>query len=340
MTVPVVLVTGDDDVLVGEAVKAAVEAALEGEDRSLALEELDESHYRLEEDGGDFSTSRLIDAARTPAFLTSRRVVVGRHLGRFGTKDEVAPLVGLLTDGLTDTRLVLVWERGVDPRQQKLNQVPKSLKEAVEVAGGRVQSCSVGRGREADTWLRSRMDAADVNLDGGARALIAERVGEDRTRVVGLLETLTAVFGPGTQVGVDDVDPYLGGSGQVPPWELTDAIEAGDVAKAIDRLHRMLHAGGRHPLGVLATLHGHYARLLRLDGAGIADEQGAAEVLGVKGFPAKKALTVSRRMGSERIGRAIRLLSDADLDLKGRTAWPPELVAEVLVARLASMNRR
>ena len=63
-------------------------------------------------------------------------------------------------------------------------------------------------------------------------------------------------------------------------------------------------------------------------------------MLGIKGFPAKKALTVSRRMGSERIGRAIRLLSDADLDLKGRTAWPPELVAEVLVARLASMNRR
>jgi hypothetical protein len=45
-------------------------------------------------------------------------------------------------------------------------------------------------------------------------------------------------------------------------------------------------------------------------------------------------------MGNERITGAIRLLSDADLDLRGRTGWPPELVAEVLVARLASMNRR
>jgi DNA polymerase-3 subunit delta len=136
------------------------------------------------------------------------------------------------------------------------------------------------------------------------------------------------------------VAPYLGDAGQVPPWELTDAIDAGDMAKAIDRLHRMMDAGGRHPLGILAALHGHYARLLRLDGAGIGDEKGAAEVLGIKGFPAKKALTVSRRMGNERITGAIRLLSDADLDLRGRTGWPPELVAEVLVARLASMNRR
>ncbi|MBC8365297.1 MAG: DNA polymerase III subunit delta [Actinobacteria bacterium] len=340
MTTPVVLITGDEEVLVGEAVRAAVEAALGDEDRSLALEELGESHYRLEQDGNDFSTSRLLDAARTPAFLTSRRVVVGRHLGRFGTKDDVAPLVALLEEGLTDTRLVLVWERGVDPKQQKLNQVPKSLKEAVVAAGGRVQACSVGRGRDADTWLRSRLDAAAVSLDGKARALIAERMGEDRTRVVGLLETLTAVFGPGTRVGAGDVAPYLGDSGQVPQWELTDAIDAGDVGKSIDRLHRMLHAGGRHPLGILATLHGHYGRLLRLDGAGIADEQGVTDVLGIKGFSAKKALTVSRRMGSERIGRSIKLLSDADLDLKGRTAWPSELVAEVLVARLASMNRR
>jgi len=339
MTVPVLLITGDEEALVGEAVRAAVDAALDGEDRSLSLEELTEADYRQEEDG-DFSPSRLLDAARTPPFLTSRRVVVGRHVGRFGTKDEVAPLVALLEEGLVDTRMVLVWERGVDPKQQKLNAVPKSLTEAVTAAGGRVQACSVGRGRAADDWLATRLEDAEVRLDGPARRLITERLGEDRARVVGMLATLTAVFGPGTEVGAGDVTPYLGEAGQVPQWELTDAIDAGDVPKAIDRLHRMLEAGDRHPLGVLAALHGHYARLLRLDGAGIADEHGAAEVLGIKGFPAKKALTVSRRMGGERIGRAVGLLADADLDMRGRTAWPPELVAEVLVARLASMNRR
>jgi len=48
---------------------------------------------------------------------------------------------------------------------------------------------------------------------------------------------------------------------------------------------------------------------------------------------------VSRRMGSDKVARAVRLLAAADLDLRGRTAWPPELVAEVLVARLASLAR-
>ena len=91
MSVPaIVLITGDDDALVTEAVRAAVTAALDGEDRSLALEELTEEDYRTE-DG--FEVARLVDAAQTPPFLTGRRVVVGRHLGRFSDKESVVPLV-------------------------------------------------------------------------------------------------------------------------------------------------------------------------------------------------------------------------------------------------------
>ena len=67
----------------------------------------------------------------------------------------------------------------------------------------------------------------------------------------------------------------------------------------------------------------------------------AAKLLGMKGstFPAKKALAQSRRLGSDRIRRAVRLLAEADLDLRGAKAWPDELVLEVLVARLAALSR-
>ena len=37
--------------------------------------------------------------------------------------------------------------------------------------------------------------------------------------------------------------------------------------------------------------------------------------------------------------RAIDLLAEADLDLRGGKAWPDHLVLEVLVARLATMSR-
>jgi DNA polymerase-3 subunit delta len=81
--------------------------------------------------------------------------------------------------------------------------------------------------------------------------------------------------------------------------------------------------------------------MLRLDGAEVAGEKQAAELLGMKGstFPAKKALGQARRLGHERIVRAIDLLAEADLDLRGGKAWPDQLVLEVLVARLATMSR-
>ena len=92
----------------------------------------------------------------------------------------------------------------------------------------------------------------------------------------------------------------------------------------------------------MAVLHKRYSNMLRLDGAGVRDEKEAALMLGMKGspFPAKKAMQQSKKLGTEKLSRAIHLLAEADLDLRGTKDWPPELVIEVLVARLANLSRR
>jgi DNA polymerase-3 subunit delta len=181
-----------------------------------------------------------------------------------------------------------------------------------------------------------------VLLDAQATALVGAHLGDEMGRLRSLLETLAAAYGQGARLTADEVTPFLGQAGPVAPWELTDAIDAGDTAAALDHLHRLLGAGGRHPLVIMATLHTHYARMLRLDGAGIADEEAAAAALGLTGstFPAKKALSQARRLGHDGVARAITLLADADLALKGTIDWPPELVTEVLVARLSRLAPR
>jgi DNA polymerase-3 subunit delta len=94
---------------------------------------------------------------------------------------------------------------------------------------------------------------------------------------------------------------------------------------------------------VLATLHRHVQSLLRVDSPAIRSEAQAAEAMGIaKGrstFPAKKALASARRYGSRRIGAAVELVADAELDLKGATQWPGDLVLEVTVARLCRLAR-
>jgi DNA polymerase-3 subunit delta len=341
LSAPVHLVKGGDEVLLGEAVSDLVRQLVGDGDRSLMVEELTVDAHAGPDDQG-YDIAPLVDAAQTPPFLTERRVVVARHAGVFSTKDAVAPLVAYLEDPLPSTSLVLVWEKDPRPqRQPKLPNVPKSLTEALAGAGGVVVDTSPGTGKAQVGWIDEHLAASELRLDPAAKRLIADHIGSEPSRLPGLLATLEGAFGAGARVGRDDVMPYLGEAGDVAPWDLTDAIDAGDVPRALEVLHRMLGGGGRHPLQVMATLTNHYLRMVRLDDPSIRGDKAAAEVLGIKGstFPAKKALDGARRLGSDRLAVFGALLAEADLDLHGAKAWPPELVVEVLVARLAGRSR-
>ena len=334
------LVTGDDSILIAEAVSRAVEEFLGTEDRTLALQQLGEADLRSP-DGG-WSVAALVDAAQTPPFLTARRVVVGRHLARFPRARDYDDLVRLLNDPPPTTDLVLVWERGQDPAMTgRLPTVPKALSKAVQSAGGTVLDVTPpARKGDARQWLKEQLKHTDLRFERAAVEAVEDLLGTDSGNVVGLLRTLEGALGPKARVTVEDIEVYGGDAGAVVPWDLDDAIDRGDIAEALRVLHRLLPS--RHPLVLLATLHGRYQRMLRLDGAGIADERQAAEVLGMRGstFPARKLLGQTRKLGPGGVARAIKLLAEADMALRGTLDWPGELVMEVLVARLASLASR
>ena len=77
----------------------------------------------------------------------------------------------------------------------------------------------------------------------------------------------------GAAISGEDVGPYLGEQGSVPPWELTDEIDSGRIQESMYVLQRMMGAGNRHALQVMASLHNHYEKMLRLDGMGIYNER-------------------------------------------------------------------
>jgi DNA polymerase-3 subunit delta len=102
----------------------------------------------------------------------------------------------------------------------------------------------------------------------------------------------------------------------------------------------MIGPGGRHPVQLIASLQRHASAMLRLDGADdVRSAAEAAAVLGMSPFPARKVFEQSRRLGHAAVARQVELIAEADADLRGRIAWPPELVMEVLVARLAQLSR-
>jgi len=314
-------ITGDDESLLLTAVSELVHLLVGDGDRSLMVDEFD---------GEEYESRAVVDAAQTPPFLTESRVVVARGVGRFGA-EELAPLVAYVADPLPSTELVLVAGGG---------RLAKSLVDAVKKNGGDVvDTVPPTRARERSGWFEDQVTAAGLRLDQQALNLLASWLGEDAGRVQGILETLESAYGDSRILKVADVEPFLGEAGGVPPWDLTDALDRGDTTKALLLLHRMMRAGERHPLQVMAILHNHYTKLLTLDGADAGDEASVAAVLGIKpGFPARKALDQYRKLGNSGVVRAIALLAQADLDLRGAKEWPDELVMEVLVARLSRLG--
>jgi DNA polymerase-3 subunit delta len=270
------------------------------------------------------------------------RLIVMRNVSRFGTED-LAPLVSYLADPNPTSQLLIVWDKPASPGG-KAHAIPKKLTEAVKACGGAVADSDVApNAKLRQGWIDEHLRAASVRFSPQAASLIAARLGEDVARLGGVLRLLESVFAEGSTLSPEQIEPYLGDAGSVPPWELTDAIDKGDVPGAVDKVRRMLHAGERHPLVVMVTLSTHFQKMLKLDGAAVANETEAAALLGMKKgstFPAKKAMTQARQLGSKKIAEAIRLLAAADVDLRGGTAMDPEAVIVVLVGRLAALSRQ
>ena len=327
---PVHLVKGDDEVLLRDAAHRVLEALTADLDPGLAVEEVGRDRF-APPDSSQTTIEPLVDAAQTPPFLTDRRVVVGRDIELFTKAAQVAPLVDYLADPLPTTSLVLVWSGG---------RIPKSLTEAVTASGGVVVDTNPGR--KLAGWIDEQVAAAGLRLDRAAIDRLADWLGDDPQRLVGVLGTLSGSFGQGARLGVDDVEPFLGEAGGVPPWELTDAIDRGDI-------RRRARQAAPHDRGRRTPPAARSWRPCRTTTSGCCASTGPRspvrrmrpQVLGLKGstFPARKALTQTRKLGHDGVVRAIELLAEADLDLRGGKAWPDELVLEVLVARLARLAR-
>ena len=350
MSVPAVhVVRGDDPILRDDEVARLVDELLDGEPRLYALEDFTLTGRRRagSGDADDGVEDEIVETApvfrqiltalESPPFMTTRRVVVVRDIGNAST-DQSALLAQYVAEPLDGIFVVLVHGGG---------RLAAVLDKALKAAGAPVHGPS---SEKTDDVLAHALHDAELRMSADARQAVAAHLGDDAGRVPELVALLESTFGAGASLDTDDVAPYLGETGTVAPYMLTNAIDAGDSATALEILHRLLNATSarnprpQHPLQVMGMLTRHFESLLRLDAPDVSNRQDAARVLGMKEYPAGLRLAATQRLGTRGITEAIGYLAQADLDLRGgiagRRAIPAETVIELLVARLAALSRR
>ena len=321
-------ITGSDPVLVADEVQRRVEAALNGRDPVEVLTSVTVADSRPE---GDTTLRDILNALSTPSLFSPERIVVVRSAHNL-RKDETDPIVEWLANPLEGVSLIV----GVVGKKDAL---AKACEESVSVGGGDV----------AET-VTALLRHAGLTFNVDVPRSIAEQMGEDQSRLDQLVRTLLATYGEGHKLSRDDVEPYLGERGGVPTWQLTAAIERGNVAEALSVMHRLLDSRERRGLQLVATLQFHYLRLCHA----LAKSQGEWFDSGqFKGFSPKRLEVtekIARGLGPQKLATAVHWITEADLAMKGGASYggrdldsdedPTErTVLEILIARLARLGR-
>ena len=340
------LVQGTDPSLRDREVQRAVDELLNGVDRSLALDDHTIESRRGagdEQDDADDEAATgaslelptfaaVVNALQSPPFMTECRVVVVRDIGNL-TSDQGKWLASWMDDPLEGVHLVLVTGG---------TRIPAALSKAVKASANVVGAL----GEQTAAVLAKTAKAARLRLSSEASTLIATHFGDDAGRVPELVELLLATYGSSVTLDADAVEPYLGELGTAGRFDLTNAIDRGDLGTALEVLHRKLTATSGvdkkplHPMQVMASLVFHYQRMLRLDDPAITTNEQAAKKLGGNPAAARFALEATRRLGTDGLREAVALLAQAELDLRGESGFDERTAIDVLVARLAALSRR
>ena len=314
------LVTGSDEVLVANEVRELLGELLGDRDASLVVEEKSVDDL---EDGGP---GPIIDAFMTPPFLVDRRIVVVRRAGKL-TADAARQVAAVLATPPPGAVLILSGDGGTPT---------PTLKKAV-AAVGEVISVGTRTAGEKKSYLAEHLRHAPVRLSAAASKTLADHLGEDLGRLNGILATLASAYGTDVAIDPSMLAPYLGHKGQVPIWDLTDKVEQGDASGALSMVARMMGPGGVSAHVLTASFDNRFSQVARLDGADVRSSDDVVAVLGGSPFVAKKLFTLSSRLSHEAVVRALDLIGEADLALKGGSGLDERLIVEVLVARLAHL---
>ena len=182
-------------------------------------------------------------------------------------------------------------------------------------------------------WIADQFKLHGATAEPEACRRLAELVGDDLYELAGEVEKL-ATWASGQEVTDADVDALVAPRAESPPWNLTDAWGARDVAGVLRAAERMLDRTG-DPISrtiprLVGSLTNHVRRARaaqRLEAKGIGAAEAAAR-LGIKPFPAQKLYGQVRNFSASELDAALVRLAQLDHALKGGSRLANELELE------------
>ena len=195
--------------------------------------------------------------------------------------------------------------------------------------------------RQVPGWVEGRFREHRVETEGGAAQMLAELAGPDLRALSGEVDKLVTFVGDRRRVERDDVLRAAGHSAEQNPFELQNALAAGDTPRALTIADALLsQAGNRRgeALKIVGLLTAYVTKLWKLTGclaAGVPESKWAGQI-GVPPFYVRDYAQAARRFGPDALRRAFEALLAADLELKGASHRDERLVLTLALRRVSA----
>jgi DNA polymerase-3 subunit delta len=308
---PIVLLVGDEELLVGRAIGAI----------SAAARRRDPTVVEIERAGAEIEGPELHELVGPSLFGDARLVVIRTAQDvKVAALAVLRPYVEAPAEGTT---IVLHHVGGAKG---------KALLDAARKAGALEIGCAkLTRADERIAFVRAEVRRAGGTIGPDAVAALVDAVGSD-------LRELAAVSGQlvsdsGGPVDVDLVRAYHRGRAEVTGFAVSDLAVVGNAGGALEALRFALSVGVPHVVIADALADG-IRTIARVATAGRGDPYALAPKLGLPPWKVKRAQAQVRGWSEPGVRRALGVVATLNADVKGEAA-DPSYALERAVRQLA-----
>jgi len=297
---PLLLVLGDEELLVERAVRAALAQAREA-DASADL-----TRVRVT----DLTPPELAELL-SPSLFAEGRVVVLEGAQEVGK--EIADAVLSYAKEPADGIVLIVLHTGGGRAK-----VAKDLPGALKKAGATVVECSkITKPADRDAFVKDEVRRAGGKIDPAGLAALIETVGNDLRELAAAASQL--VTDNDGKIDEAAVRRYHQGKAEVTGFAVADLAVVGDRAGAMEALRWAMQLGVPHVLVADALAEG-VRTVAKVASAGRGDPFRMAGDLGMPPWKVKRAQGQARGWSPAGLAEAMQIVAALNADVKGVAA--------------------
>jgi DNA polymerase-3 subunit delta len=294
ISVPLLLVQGDEELLASRAIAAAVEAARTA-DPGADVREYEAAALAAGE----------VAEMLSPSLFGGRRVLVIRS-GQDARKDLVTALLAYAKNPDPDVTLIVAHVGGAKG---------KAFADGLRAAGATVVAAVKLKGdRERSAFVRDEIRRNGGRCDEAAAGALLAAVGNDLREIAAACSQLLADTDGTITAGT--VAKYYKGRAEVTGFTVADATMVGDVPAALEALRWALHVGV-DPVPIADAIADGVRTVARVASAGRGNAYQMVGSLGMPAWKIERAQRQGRGWSPEGLADAMRAAADCNAAVKG-----------------------